>query len=117
MDKISISPSQQLLVAAISFPTLTDDMKATGSNPILLLFLFVSLQTTSPSFCQTSNFPISKWVNDLQEKKDSTIQELQYIGHQLDESDSVSAFRALGELEKSGLASDHYFNAGLFYLK
>ena len=92
-------------------------MAAVKAKSVFLLFLFVSLQTTSSSFCQTSPFPISKWVNDLTGKKDSTIQELQDIGHQLNESDSVSAFRALAELEKSAPASNHYFNAGLFYLK
>lgn len=92
-------------------------MKGTEAKQILLVFLFVIAQTASSSFCQSSAFPISKWINDLKGKKDSTFQKLYDIQHQLDISDSVTAFRALAELEKTGPVYDHYFNAGLLYLK
>ncbi len=92
-------------------------MAAVKAKSMLLLFLFVSVQTTSSSFSQTSAFPISKWVKDLRERKDSSCSGLQRIHDELDKSDSSAAFRAVAELENSGPTTDHYFNAGLLYLK
>ena len=86
-------------------------------KPVFLLFLFVLVQSSSSSFCQNSAFPISKWINDLKGEKDSVPKVLMRITHQLEESDSAVAFRALTELEANGPTSNHYFNAGLFYLK
>ena len=92
-------------------------MAAVKAKPMLLLFLFVLLQTNLSSLCQNSNFPIHQWVNELTGRKDSTFRILLRIKHELEESDSTAAFRALGELERNAPASDHYFNAGLLYLK
>src|SRR3954447_14157522 len=92
-------------------------MAAVKIKPMLLLLLFVLLQTNLSSFCQNSAFPIHQWVNDLTGRKDSTFNILLRIKHELEESDSVAAFRALAEMEKNAPASDHYFNAGLLYLK
>ena len=92
-------------------------MAVIKGNLMPLLFLFVLLQTTSLSFCQASTFPISQWIKDLKERKDASFSGLQHIHDKLDKLDSAAAFRALAELEKDGPASDHYFNAGLLYLK
>ena len=85
-------------------------------KPIFLV-LFVAIQTTSLSFSQTSSFPISQWAKDLKERNDPSFSGLQRIHDELDKSDSSAAFEGLAELEKESPGSDHYFNAGLLYLK
>jgi len=92
-------------------------MAAIKAKPMLLLLLFALLQTNLSTFCQSSAFPIHQWVNELTGRKDSTFKILLRIKHELEETDSTAAFRALAELGKNAPASDHYFNAGLLYLK
>lgn len=89
-------------------------MAASRAKHGLLLFLFVLFQANQSALCQTSAFSIHEWVNDL---NNSTLAAIQNIQNKLDGSDSAASLHAMSELEKSCPSSNHYFNAGVLYLK
>ena len=82
---------------------------------IFLPLLF--LQALPEAFAQTSSFPLKEWVNKLDLKKDADNQNFLSINKQLSEKDSVVAYSALAELEKSGASASRFFMARLLCLK
>ena len=91
-------------------------MAVTRLRLILLLFLFVLLQTNYYSFCQSSVFPIHEWASDLKETNDPGSKKILKIENELSRTDRASVARVLSALEKTG-AHNHYFNARLLYFK
>ena len=86
-------------------------MALAKTRSLLLVFLFVLLQTNYLSFCQTRAYPINEWAKQLQSKNDPKPKNMLAIEDKLLKVDNAAVDRILLELEKDGPSSNHYFNA------
>jgi hypothetical protein len=95
---------------------LTIVMPATRVHHLLLLMLFVFLQTNQISFCQSAADSIEQWVKKLKTNNDPENKGLQQILLLHYSKDSAFVYNHISQLENTG-PQGHYFKARLCSLK
>jgi len=78
-------------------------MRRTKANYLLLLLLFVALQTNLPVFGQATSFPINEWAKKLNSKDDVENSYLRKISwFTLRNYDSATVANCIKQLENTG---------------
>jgi len=88
-------------------------MSSAKTNHLLLLILFVTLQTNHHCFSQTSSDPVDEWTKKLGEKNAPLLSGITELLTALKDKDSSEGTSLFDQLERRGSESNKYFIARL----